>query len=47
MGAFLLSMATDRWRTIERLCPRAALERPVEERWVFLAEACAGDEAVQ
>jgi serine/threonine protein kinase/Tol biopolymer transport system component len=32
-------MATDRWRTIERLY-HAALERPAEERAAFLAEAC-------
>lgn len=39
-------MNPDRWQQVERLY-HAALARPAEERAVFLAEACAGDEALQ
>ena len=38
-------MSSERWRLVERLY-HGALERPVEERPAFLAEACAGDEAL-
>jgi Tol biopolymer transport system component len=39
-------MTSDRWRQIEDLC-HAGLARPPEERAAFLAQACAGDEALQ
>ena len=38
-------MSSERWRLVERLY-HGALVRPVEERPAFLAEACAGDEAL-
>ena len=40
------AMTPDRWRQIEDLC-HAALACPAEERAAFLAEACAGDDALQ
>jgi eukaryotic-like serine/threonine-protein kinase len=39
-------MDPDRWKQIDRLL-QAALERPAAERDAFLAEACAGDEALE
>src|SRR4030095_722991 len=39
-------MTSASWRQVEDLC-HAALARPAEERAVFLASACAGDEALQ
>ncbi len=39
-------MTSERWQDLDRLF-HAALERPPEERAGFLAEACAGDEAVR
>ena len=38
-------MPTERWQLVERLY-LGALERPAGERAAFLAEACAGDEAL-
>ena len=38
-------MSSERWRLVERLY-HDALERPAAERPAFLAEACAGDEAL-
>jgi len=38
-------MSSERWRLVERLY-HDALERPAAERTAFLAEACAGDEAL-
>ncbi len=38
-------MTSERWRLVERLY-HDALERPAAERPAFLAEACAGDEAL-
>jgi hypothetical protein len=38
-------MSSDRWATIERLY-HEALSRPAEERAAFLADACAGDDAL-
>jgi serine/threonine protein kinase/Tol biopolymer transport system component len=38
-------MPTERWQLVERLY-LGALERPAAERAAFLAEACAGDEAL-
>ena len=38
-------MPTERWQLVERLY-LGALERPAGERPAFLAEACAGDEAL-
>ena len=38
-------MPTERWQLVERLY-LGALERPAAERPPFLAEACAGDEAL-
>ena len=38
-------MSSERWRLVERLY-HGALERPAAERPAFLAEACAGDEAL-
>ena len=37
---------TERWSATERIF-HAALERPVEARAAFLAEACAGDDALR
>ena len=37
---------TDRWSATERIF-HAALERPVEARAAFLAEACGGDDALR
>src|SRR5262249_16991760 len=39
-------MTPERWRRIERLY-HAALERDTDERAAFLADACAGDEALR
>ena len=39
-------MSSERWRLVERLY-HDALERPAAERPAFLAEACAGDEALR
>src|SRR5208283_5452602 len=39
-------MLPERWRTIEPLL-RAALEREEKDRSAFIAEACAGDEALR
>ena len=38
-------MSSERWQLVERLY-HGALERPAAERPAFLAEACAGDEAL-
>ena len=38
-------MSSERWRLVERIF-NDALERPAAERPAFLAEACAGDEAL-
>ena len=38
-------MSSERWRLVERLY-HGALERPAEARPAFLADACAGDEAL-
>ncbi len=38
-------MSSERWRLVERLY-HAALERPAAARPAFLADACAGDEAL-
>ncbi len=42
----MVKMEPERWRQIERLY-YAALERAPDERTVFLAEACAGDESLR
>jgi serine/threonine-protein kinase len=39
-------MTPDRWRRIEELY-QAALQHPAHGRAAFLAEACAGDEALR
>ena len=39
-------MTPERWSEVERLC-QAALELSVETRALFLAEACAGDDALR
>lgn len=39
-------MDSDRWRNMERR-RYAALDHPTGERGAFLAEACAGDEALR
>ena len=39
-------MTPERWQSIERLY-HAALERETDEQSAFLAEACAGDEALR
>jgi eukaryotic-like serine/threonine-protein kinase len=41
-----MTTSPDRWGTVERVY-HAALARPVDERAVFLAEACAGDEGLR
>jgi eukaryotic-like serine/threonine-protein kinase len=41
-----MTTGPDRWGTIERLY-HAALAQPADRRAVYLAEACAGDEAVR
>src|SRR5262245_29443471 len=41
-----MALSPDRWATVERLY-HAALERPLEARASFLAEACAGDEELR
>ena len=41
-----LAAMTDRWSATERIF-HAALERPVEARAAFLAEACGGDDALR
>jgi hypothetical protein len=41
-----MEMGPDRWPVVERLYHDAAT-RPSEERGAFLAEACAGDDAVR
>src|SRR5215470_12160192 len=40
------AMTPERWQSIERLY-YAALERDTDEQAAFLAEACAGDEALR
>jgi len=41
-----MTTSPERWATVERLY-HGALARPVDERPAFLAEACAGDEALR
>jgi hypothetical protein len=41
-----MTAGPDRWGTIERLY-HAALAQPVDRRAAYLAEACAGDEALR
>src|SRR5437867_12086876 len=41
-----MTRSPDHWGTVERLY-HAALARPAGERAAFLAEACAGDEALR
>jgi hypothetical protein len=41
-----MTTSSDRWGAVERVY-HAALARPVDERAAYLAEACAGDEALR
>ena len=42
----ITSMTSERWRRVEELY-HAALARGIRDRVAFLADACAGDEALQ
>src|SRR5207302_2658218 len=41
-----MASSPERWKTVERLY-HAALARPADGRAAFLAEACAGDDALR
>ena len=45
-GTVVKGNGSGRWREIERLY-HAAVARPATEREAYLAEACAGDEALR
>jgi len=41
-----MALSPDQWATVERLY-HAALAQPIDARAAFLADACAGDEALR